>query len=313
MTGGPAAATPPRHGTRDVRIGIDLGGTKIEGIVLDPDGTELTRLRVPTPRDYDATLAALVELVATLEGRVQATGTIGVGMPGSHSPSTGLVRNANSVWLNGRPFDRDLATALGRDVRCTNDANCLAVSEAADGAGAGARVVFAVILGTGVGAGIVVDGRVVEGRNAVAGEWGHNPLPWPRPDELPGSGCYCGKHGCIETWLAGPSLARDHRDVTGEERTAAAIAAAADTGEPGAAATLDRYADRLARSLAHVVNVIDPDVVVLGGGVSNIGRLYDTVPGRLAAWVFGGEATTPLRPAVHGDSSGVRGAAGLWG
>lgn len=296
-----------------MRIGIDLGGTKIEGIAMDVGGRELARHRVPTPReDYRGTLQAIAEVVGRLERETGATGTVGLGMPGSLSPSTGLVRNANSVWLIGKPIDRDLAGALGREVRWANDADCLAVSEAADGAGAGARVVFAVILGTGVGAGIVVDGALVAGRNRVGGEWGHNPLPWADEDELPGPECYCGRRGCLETWLSGPALARDHERVTARARTVPEIAGAADAGEADAEATMRRYLHRLARGLAHVINILDPDVVVLGGGVSNIDRLYRQAPGLLTAWVFGGEAQTPLRRAAHGDSSGVRGAAGLW-
>lgn len=296
-----------------MRIGIDLGGTKIEGIALDDDGGELGRVRVPTPRDdYRGTLRAIAGVVDRLEADTGRTGTVGLGMPGSLSPSTGLVRNANSVWLIGTPIDRDLAAELGRDVRWANDADCLAVSEAADGAGAGFRVVFAVILGTGVGAGVVVDGALVPGHNNVGGEWGHNPLPWASGEELPGPECYCGRRGCVETWLSGPSLARDHAASTGAELDAPAIAAAAEAGDAAAEATLRRYSQRLARGLAHVVNILDPDAIVLAGGVSNIDRLYRDVPAQLADWVFGGEATTPIKRAVHGDSSGVRGAAGLW-
>lgn len=296
-----------------MRIGIDLGGTKIEGIALGGDGRELARRRVRTPRDdYAGTITAVAEVVRWLEDEAGMSGTVGLGMPGSLSPSTGLVRNANSVWLIGHPVDRDLAAELGRQVRWANDANCLAVSEAADGAGAGARVVFAVILGTGVGAGIVVDGRLLAGRNGVGGEWGHNPLPWPTDDEWPGRACYCGRRGCVETWLSGPALARDHARESGRELDAPGIAAGAAAGDEAADATLRRYCDRLARGLAHVVNVLDPDVIVLAGGVSNIVRLYDDVPGLLARWTFGGEADTPIVRAVHGDSSGVRGAAGLW-
>lgn len=295
-----------------MRIGVDLGGTKIEGVALDDDGRELARRRVPTPPFYDGTLQAVADLVGTLEEVTGKAGTVGVGMPGTLSPLTGRVKNANSVWLIDQPFDRDLAAALGREVRCANDANCLALSEAVDGAGAGSRTVFAVILGTGTGAGIVVDGAVLGGRNGIAGEWGHNPLPWPDAAERPGADCYCGRRGCLETWLSGPALRADHRRATGADLPADEIAAAARDGEPSADATLRRYERRLARGLAHVINVVDPDVVVLGGGVSNVERLYDRVPGLLADWVFGGEATTPLRPAAHGDSSGVRGAAWLW-
>jgi fructokinase len=305
--------TLPIEEADDVRIGIDLGGTKIEGVVLAEDGALLARRRVPTPRDsYEATVQAIVDLVAHLEEEVGGTATVGLGMPGTISPVTGGVKNANSVWLNGKPFDRDLEASLGRELRWANDANCLALSEAVDGAGAGERVVFAVILGTGVGAGLVVDGRVVAGRNGVAGEWGHNPLPWSTADEQPGPDCYCGLHGCIETWLSGPGLRRDHARVTGTDLPAPEIVAAVAAGDADADATLTRYEHRLARALAHVVNMVDPDVFVFGGGVSNTARLYDNVPGQIARWVLGNEVATPLRPAAHGDSSGVRGAAWLW-
>ncbi len=296
-----------------MRIGVDLGGTKIEAIALADDGGALARRRVSTPQgDYDATIQTIVDLVQELEEETGRRGTVGVGMPGTVSPISGVVKNANSVWLNDRPFDRDLAQALGRDVRCANDANCLALSEASDGAGAEARVVFAAILGTGTGAGITIDRAVQVGRNAVGGEWGHNPLPWPRDDELPGPSCYCGKQGCVETWLSGPGLEGDHERLTGRELKAEQIAAAAASGDSDADATLRRYEDRLARSLAHVINLVDPDVVVLGGGLSNVDRLYAEVPEQLPQWVFGGEVQTPVVPAAHGDASGVRGAAWLW-
>lgn len=296
-----------------MRIGIDLGGTKTAGVALADDGNELARHRVESPRgDYDATIATVVELVEGLEGDTGARGTVGVGMPGTLSPLTGRVKNANSVWLNGHRFDRDLGEALGREVRCANDANCLALSEAVDGAAAGHRVVFAAILGTGTGAGVVVDGTVLTGGNGVTGEWGHNPLPWARDDEQPGPACYCGRRGCVETWLSGPGLERDHHAATGEQLSAEEIAARAQADDAGADATLHRYVDRLTRALAHVVNVLDPDVIVLGGGLSNIERLEREVPRRLPGWVFGGEATTPVRRAAHGDASGVRGAARLW-
>lgn len=295
-----------------VRIGVDLGGTKIEAAAFDDAGTQVSRRRVDTPRSYEATIAAIVEIVAAVESEAGRTGTVGVGMPGVPSPRTGLVKNANSTWLIGRAFPHDLRAALGREVRCANDANCLAVSEARDGAGAGARTVFAAILGTGVGGGVVIDGRLVEGASGVAGEWGHNPLPWAAGDERPGPACYCGRHGCIETWLSGPALARDHALTTGETLSASDVAARADAGADAAIATLDRYVDRLARALATIANVLDPDVVVLGGGVSSIARLYADVPERLAAWVFGGEIAIAIRPATFGPSSGVRGAAWLW-
>jgi fructokinase len=295
-----------------VAIGIDLGGTKIEIVALDEGGKELVRRRRATPRgDYDATLATMVEMVAEVEAELGCRATVGIGHPGAVSPATGLIKNANSVWLNDRPLDRDLVARLGRPVAFANDANCLALSEATDGAGADADVVFTVILGTGVGGGIVVGGHVLKGANAIAGEWGHNPLPWPRDEERPGPACYCGLHGCIETWLSGPGVAADHARVTGQALAGPEIVAAADRGEAAALATLDRHADRLARGLAHVINIIDPDVVVLGGGVSNIQRLYTAVPPLLPRYVFSDRVDTRLLPPVFGDSSGVRGAAWL--
>lgn len=296
-----------------MRIGIDLGGTKTYGVVLDRDGAVRASKRIDTPRhDYDAIVRALVEMVAELEARVGARCSVGVGMPGCVSTVTGLVKGANTVVLIGRAFDRDLSAALGRPVRVENDANCFALSEAADGAAAGASVVFGVIVGTGTGGGVVVNGSVLRGANAIAGEWGHNPLPWPRDDERPGPPCYCGKAGCIETFLSGPGLAHDHRHITGIALDATAIAALADAGDAAALATLERYADRMARSLATVINVLDPDVVVLGGGVSNIARLYDAVPRVWGRYVFSDTVRTRLVRAMHGDTSGVRGAAWLW-
>lgn len=293
-----------------LRIGIDLGGTKTEAIALDgASHAELDRVRVATVRDdYAATLRAIRELVEGLESRLGRHGTVGLGIPGAISPASGLVKNANSTWLIGKPFDRDLERALGRPVRIANDADCFALSEATDGAGAGAGTVFGVILGTGVGAGIVVDGRPLAGPNAIAGEWGHNPLPWPADAERPGPACYCGKHGCVETFLSGPGLARDH----GRGLGAPEIVARAEAGDPDAEAALARYEDRLARSLATVVNVLDPHVVVLGGGMGNIRRLYDSVPRLWGRYVFSDRVDTRLLPPVHGDSSGVRGAAWLW-
>ena len=296
-----------------MRIGIDLGGTKTESVAIDDTGAELARLRVPTPsHSYDEIVASIVRLVRDTEERVGQAGSVGVGIPGAISPATGLVKNANTVVLIGRPFDRDLAQALGRPVRVANDANCFALSEASDGAGAGARVVFGVIVGTGTGGGVVVDGKLLTGPHAIAGEWGHNPLPWPRDDERPGPPCYCGRSGCIETFLAGPSLARDHKLHTGETRDAGDIARRADAGDAAAVATMHRHEDRMARSLACVINILDPDVIVLGGGVSNIARLYREVPPRLGQYVFSDTVSTPILPARHGDSSGVRGAAWLW-
>ena len=295
------------------RIGIDLGGTKIELVVLGEDGGVRRRRRVPTPQgDYDATLRTIAALVHDAEAATGCTATIGIGTPGSPSPRDGRIRNANSICLNGRPLQRDLEALLGRPLRLANDANCLAMSEAADGAAAGARTVFAAILGTGVGGGIVVDGRLLVGANAVAGEWGHNPLPLPGADELPLPACYCGRAGCIETWLSGPAMAADHLRHGGAALDAAAIAARAAHGDAACAATLARYEDRLARALAGVINLLDPDVIVLGGGLSRIERLYANVPQLWGAHVFSDQVVTRLVPAAHGDASGVRGAAWLW-
>ena len=296
-----------------VRIGVDLGGTKIEAAAVAQDGSIALRRRVPTPRDdYNATLTAIVQLVTDLEHDLGGHTSVGIGMPGTMSPATGLVKNANSVWLNGRPLDRDLIAQLGRPVRFANDANCFALSEARGGAAAGAPVVFGVIIGTGTGGGIVVNGRVVSGRNAVAGEWGHNPLPWPRDDELPGAHCYCGLNGCIETFLSGPGLARDHAQRTGVSLSPVAIVERAARGDPAAEATLQSYEDRMARALASVINIVDPDVIVLGGGMSNLPRLYTNVPHAWARYVFSDRVDTALVAPRFGDSSGVRGAAWLW-
>lgn len=300
-----------------MRVGIDLGGTKVEGIVLAPDGSEVVRRRVPTPAgDYAGTLAAVADLVAALDAAAGCRAPVGIGIPGAISPASGLIKNANSVCLIGRALDRDLERLLERPVRLANDADCFALSEASDGAGAGARSVFGVILGTGVGGGLVYEGKLIRGPNAIAGEWGHNPLPWPRVwphmDERPGPDCYCGRQGCIETFLSGPGLARDHRVATGLAETPEAIAAAAARNERDAKATLDRYIDRLARALATVINLFDPEVIVLGGGLSNLDRLYDEVPRRWGQWAFSDRVDTQLRPPRHGDSSGVRGAAWLW-
>jgi fructokinase len=268
---------------------------------------------VPTPRhDYDATIEAIAGVVEDLESNPSAPATVGVGIPGSISPATGLVKNANSVWLIGRPLDRDLAARLGRPVRVANDANCFALSEATDGAGRGARVVFGVIVGTGTGGGIAVEARVLVGPNAVAGEWGHNPLPWPRAGEWPGPSCYCGKTGCIETFLSGPGMASDHERATGERVEAPELARRAARGDLAAEDTLARYEDRMARALAAVVNVLDPDVIVLGGGMSKLDRLYASVPRLWGTYAFSDRVDTPLLAPVHGDSSGVRGAAWLW-
>jgi fructokinase len=297
-----------------LRIGVDLGGTKIEAIALERDGRCAARRRVRSPRDdYGATLRAIAGLVAAIETETGRRGPVGVGTPGARSPFTGRLRNANSVWLTDRALDRDLAEALGRPVRIANDADCFALSEAADGAGAGARTVFGVILGTGCGGGIVVDGRLLSGPNAIAGEWGHNPLPWPRPDETPGPSCYCGKRGCIETYLSGPGLAADHRLHGGESLEPPAILAAARSGDPAAAATLARHVERLGRALASVIDILDPEVIVLGGGLSNLPHLYEDLPGLILPHLFCEGLATRILPPVHGDSSGVRGAAWLWG
>jgi fructokinase len=296
-----------------MRIGIDLGGTKIEGIALGPDGTERARKRVPSPRnDYAATITAIRDLVASLEAEAGTQGSVGIGMPGAISPATGLVKNANSTWLNGQPFHADIEAALARPVRLANDADCFALSEATDGAGAGAPSVFGVILGTGVGGGIVVNGRLLSGPNAIAGEWGHNSLPFVLPDEMPGPDCYCGKKGCIESWLSGPGFAADYMLDTREALSPEGIVAAAQAGNRPARFALRRYADRLARALAHIINILDPHVIVLGGGMSNIDALYDEVPARWGAYIFSDTVATRLARHQHGDASGVRGAAWLW-
>jgi fructokinase len=296
-----------------IRIGVDLGGTKTETIAIDLRGRELCRRRVPTPRfDYEGTVRCVADAVNRIEAETSQTGTVGVAIPGTISWKTGLVKNANSTWMNGKPFDRDLAIVLGREVRVANDANCLAVSEATDGAGAGKHVVFAAILGTGCGGGISVDGRVHSGINGVAGEWGHNPLPWARAEEYPGPSCYCGRQGCIETWISGTGLEADYQRATGVHLPGREIAERSAAGEASALAALERYQDRLARSLAHVINLLDPDVIVLGGGISQIKRLYHGLAAKMYAYVFGGEADTQVLPAKHGDASGVRGAAWLW-
>ena len=296
-----------------MRIGIDLGGTKIEGIALGDDAGVLLRRRILAPRDdYQQTLSTIVTLVGEIEREVGRTGTVGVGIPGAISQVTGFVKNSNSTWINGRRLADDLPRLLGRPVRFANDANCFALSEATDGGAAGAKVVFGVIIGTGTGGGIVVNGRVLTGPNAIAGEWGHNPLPGPRPGEWPGPPCYCGRTGCIETFLSGPGLARDYEAAGGATLSAFDVAERAGAGEPLALACLARYEDRMARALGSVINVLDPDVIVLGGGLSNIDRLYTSVPRLWSPYVFSDGVRTPLVRAAHGDSSGVRGAAWLW-
>jgi fructokinase len=294
------------------RIGIDLGGTKIEAVCLGESGAVLARRRVPTPREYAGTLTAVTSLVLELERETGQSGTVGVGIPGAITPRTGLVKNANSVWLIGRPLAADLTARLSRSVRVMNDANCFAISEAVDGAAAGADVVFGVILGTGVGGGIVVRGRVLEGPNLIAGEWGHNPLPWPSAEERPGSSCYCGKTGCIETFLSGPGFEREFAAATGLQLGSREIVAAAVAGDGQAEVALTRYHDRLARGLAGVINILDPDVIVLGGGMSNLPELAAHVTTILSRYVFSDSMRTRVVINVHGDSSGVRGAAWLW-
>jgi len=296
-----------------MRIGVDLGGTKIEAIALDDAGAILQRRRVETPRDdYNAILNAIVALVEGLEAELDEEGTIGVGIPGAISPATGLIKNANTTTLIGQPLHLHLSEGLGREVRIANDADCFTISEATDGAAAGAASVFGVIVGTGCGGGIVVNGRLVGGPNAIAGEWDHNPLPWPQPEELPGPACYCGKSGCIETWLSGTGFARDFLDHTGKALKGAEIVALGEAGDTLAEAALQRYEDRMARSLAGVINILDPAVIVLGGGMSNVKRLYENVPKRWGKYVFSDSVATRLVAPRHGDSSGVRGAAWLW-
>ena len=300
------------------RIGIDLGGTKIEGLALSRDGTEVARRRIETPNDYKQTLLAIKGLISFLDDEASAVsgrkvrGSVGVGIPGTLSPATRLVKNSNSTWLNGHGFDKDLEAIMGRPIRVMNDANCFALSEATDGAGMGAAVVFGVILGTGVGAGIVVGGHVLEGHQGISGEWGHNSLPWPRDDEWPGPDCYCGRKGCIETYVSGPGLVQDHEAVTGQQLSTQEIVANAAGGNNDAAASRGRYVDRLARGLASIINVLDPGIVVLGGGMSNLPALPEDVQTALPQYVFTDRVSTRVLRNVHGDSSGVRGAAWLW-
>ena len=292
------------------RIGIDLGGTKVEIAVLASDGAEVLRHRIATPSGYQATLDAITGLVGDAEARLGVTASVGLGIPGVISPATGLVKNANSLALNGHPLDMDIARALIREVRVENDANCFALSEAVDGAGAGYGVVFGVILGTGCGGGIVFHGKVHRGPHRIAGEWGHNPLPWPQMDELPGPACWCGQHGCMETYVTGPALARDCDGPGAHD--ASGLPGRAAAGDPRATAALARHAGRLARGLAQVINLLDPDAIVLGGGLSNMDHLYTELPRLLPRHVFNDVTTTPILKAKHGDSSGVRGAAWLW-
>jgi predicted NBD/HSP70 family sugar kinase len=294
-------------------IGIDLGGSKIEGIALSDSGDELLRKRVPTPAgDYPAILSTIRSLVNEIESTLNRSGSVGIGTPGAISPATGLLKNSNSVCMNGKPVYQDLCQALKRDIRMANDANCFALSEATDGAAAGADVVFGVIIGTGTGAGIVVRGHVLSGPNAIAGEWGHNPLPWPQENERPGPSCYCGRHGCIETWLSGPGLSRDYLDAGGTTLDAKQVVELAMKGHNNAELCLQYYENRMARSLAHVINILDPDVIVLGGGMGNIQRLYSRVPEQWGQYIFSDHVATRLVAPKYGDSSGVRGAAWLW-
>ncbi len=296
-----------------MRIGIDLGGTKIEIIALDDNGHILLRRRVPTPAgDYERTIAAIADLVHGTERDLGLTGTVGVATPGAVSTRSGLLKNSNSVVLNGKPLDRALTAALKRPVRLENDANCFALSEAVDGAAAGASIVFGVILGTGVGGGLVVHGQVITGRNRIAGEWGHNPLPWPADSERPGYPCYCGKHGCIETFLSGSGLTRAYAARRQVSLSAEEIAVAAAAGDETALEAVRAYQDRLARGLASVINIADPDVIVLGGGLSNIAQIYDELDSLIARYAFSDALDTKIVRARHGDSSGVRGAAWLW-
>ncbi|HEC8323858.1 TPA: fructokinase [Providencia rettgeri] len=299
-----------------MRIGIDLGGTKIEVIALDDNGNVLFRKRIPTPRgDYDATLNAIASLVADAETATGLSGSVGVGIPGTLSPVTGKVKNANSTWLNGKPFDVDLSHLLNRKIKMANDANCLAVSEAVDGAGAGEKVVFAVIIGTGCGAGIAINGQVHSGGNGVAGEWGHNPLPWQDEQDrqfLAAESCYCGLTGCTELFVSGTGFMADYAKLSGFKKTGMEIVELAQRGDQHAVIALENYLNRLAKALGQAINMLDPDVIVLGGGMSNVDYLYEALPERIRQWVFGGECDTPIRKAVHGDSSGVRGAAWLF-
>ena len=296
-----------------MRIGIDLGGTKVEAIALGDDGATLSRRRVATPRgDYEATLAAISDLVQTIEDELDMRASVGVATPGAISPESGLLKNSNSHWLIAKPLIEDLEARLERPVRIANDADCFALSEAVDGAGAGAYSVFGVILGTGVGGGVVIDGRLLQGPNAIAGEWGHNPLPWPSDDERPGPPCYCGLEGCIETFLSGPALARDHAAMAGGDMRGEEIVVAAAAGDAACGETLARFERRLAKALASVINLIDPEIIVLGGGLSNIARLFPNLPGLWGEYIFSNHVRPRLAAARHGDSSGVRGAAWLW-
>jgi len=298
-----------------MRIGIDLGGTKIEAIALNDKGQEVYRKRIDSPQgSYQKTINAICNLIIKIETTMQATGTVGLGIPGTLSPQSGLVKNANSTWLIGQPLKNDLETKLNREVRIENDANCFVVSEATDGAAQNAEIAFGVIIGTGTGGGIYVRGQSIIGANAIAGEWGHNPLPWPSSQELPGRECYCGKRGCIETWLSGPGLVKDHQahNMLQQIITAKELVNLSERGDEYAEISLQRYEKRLAKSLASIINIIDPNVIVLGGGMSNVNRLYSNVPALWDEFIFSDHVETQLVPPMHGDSSGVRGAAWLW-
>ncbi|MEM7427541.1 MAG: ROK family protein [Pseudomonadota bacterium] len=295
------------------RIGIDLGGTKIEIAALGVGGEIIYTRRVPTPApDYGATLSLIAEIIEDAEAELGGSATVGIGTPGSLSPKTGLLRNSNSVWMNGKPLASDLIAKAGRDLRFANDANCFALSEAVDGAGAGAHSVFGVIIGTGCGGGLVLDGKIIHGANGIGGEWGHNPLPWPNDSEHPPPPCWCGRAGCQEVWLSGSGLARDHQAVTGRALSGEEIVRQADEGDADCARTLDRHAERLARGLASICNVFDPEVIVLGGGLSRLPHLYEQVPAFMEPFMFSDHVTTRILPPKHGDASGVRGAAWLW-
>jgi len=296
-----------------MRIGIDMGGTKIEGIALTENGEELLRKRIDTPRnDYDGTIKSISGIVYELEAKTNQKGTVGIGIPGAVSPQTGLVKNANSTWIIGKDFEHDLATALDREVRLANDANCLAVSESVDGAGAGSNVVFAIILGTGCGGGIAINQKVHSGPLSIAGEWGHITLGWMSPEEYPGEECYCGKRGCLETFVSGTGFENEYESQTGNRISGHKIIKLLEQGDDTAEKVMRTYENRLARGIATLANFLDPDVFVLGGGMSNISRIYENLPPLIVDWVFGNEFTTPIKPAKHGDSSGVRGAAWLW-
>jgi len=300
------------HAESTVQIGIDFGGTKIEAAALDADGHFLARTRLPNPRSYEPALQVVCDLVQSIEREVGRRGTIGVGSPGSVSPHTGLVRNANSVWLNGRRFQEDLSRVLGREIRIANDANCLALSEVVDGAALGSKVAFAVILGTGCGGGLVVNGQLIDGANGIAGEWGHTPLPWPTSEEFDTPPCWCGQRSCLETWISGSGLQRDFAQHTGKSLDGEAIVNAARAGQADAQAALERYINRLGRGLACIASIVDPDTIVIGGGMSNVSEIYTALPEIISAHVFCDRWQARIVPAKWGDSSGVRGAARLW-